>query len=143
VELTRSIYDFGASFSPAAAADAFTRRHAADVVWESVGLGTTFEGRKATREFVHDWLARFEDYKLSVGEIVDLGNGVVFVKSTHTGRPIGSPEHAWLPEEVLVHSYVWEQGMIAHVVSSGDTPQARAAAELLAQNRARPVQAAS
>jgi len=143
IELTRSIYEVRAPFSPAAYAEAFTRYHAADVVWESVGLGTTFSGRDATRQFVADWLARFEDYELLAEEIADLGNGVVLAKSGHAGRPIGSPEHAWLPREVLVHSYVWEDGVITHVVSSGDTPQARAAAERLAQERGRPAPAAS
>jgi hypothetical protein len=122
-------------WSQGAVVDRFTGFLAPDVVWESVGLGTTFEGHAASREFVGDWMARFEDYEIDVVEISDLGNGVVFAKSGHAGRLAGSPGHVRLPREVLVHALVWERGMITHVVSSGDTPEARAAAERLAGER--------
>jgi hypothetical protein len=126
----------GAAFSQAAVVDTFSAFYAPDVVWESVGLGTTFKGLEASREFLEDWMARFEDYEIEIEEILDLGGGVVFVKSAHAGRPIGSPAHVRLPREVLVNVFVWERGLITHVVSSGDTPPARAAAERLAQERA-------
>jgi hypothetical protein len=80
-------------------------------------------------------MARFEEYEIDIEEILDLGNGVVFVKSGHAGRPIGSPAHVRLPREVLVNVFVWERGLITHVVSSGHTPEARAAAERLAEER--------
>jgi len=35
----------------------------------------------------------------------------------------------------MVHVFVWERCMITRVVSSGDTPEARAAAERLAEER--------
>jgi hypothetical protein len=123
------------TWSQGAVVDRFTGFLAPDVVWESVGLGTTFEGLTASREFLRDWMARFEDYEIDVEEILDLGNGVVFAKSGHAGRPVGSPGHVGLPREVLVHAFVWEQGMITQVVSSGDTPEARALAERLAEER--------
>jgi len=125
----------GTAWSQAAVVDTFTGFYAPDVVWESVGLGTTFKGLEASREFLGVWMARFEAYEIDVEEILDLGNGVVFVKSGHTGRPIGSPAHVRLPREVLVNVFVWEGGVVTHVVSSGDTPEARAAAERLAQER--------
>ncbi len=136
LELTRRMYAGGGDpYSPARVVDAFTGSHAPDVVWESVGLGTTFTGRDATRQFVGDWLARFADYSVDVEEIADLGHGVIYAKSSHTGRPIGSAPHARLPAEILVHVYVWEGGMITRVISSGDTPEARASAERLACDR--------
>jgi SnoaL-like domain len=135
VELTRRMFEapIGTSWSQGAVVDTFTGFLAPDVVWESLGLGTTFEGLAASRDFSGVWMTRFEDYEVDVEEISDLGNGVVFAKSGHAGRPIGSPGHVRMPREVLVHAFV---GMITHVVSSGDTPEARAAAERLAQERA-------
>ena len=129
VELTSRMFKVpgGTEWSQGAVVDTFTAFHAPDVVWESVGLGTTFKGLEASRQF--------EDYDIDIEEIRDLGNGVVFVKSGHAGRPIGSPAHVRLPREVLVNVLVWERGLITHVVSSGDTPEARAAAEGLAQER--------
>ena len=136
VELTRRMYDAAAeTWSPGEQAAWFTRFFAPDVVWESVGLGTTFEGVEAGRELTKDWMVRFEDYEVDVVEIVDLGSGVVFAKSGHAGRQVGSPAHIRLPREVLVHTFVREHGMISRVVSSGDTPEARAAAERLAEER--------
>jgi SnoaL-like protein len=136
VELTRQLFATPPGpWSQDAVVDTFTGPYAPDVVWESVGLGTTFHGLAASREFLGDWLARFDGYDIDVEEILDLGNGVVFVKSGHAGRPIGSPEHVRLPPEILVNVFVWERGMITHVVSSGDTQEARAAAERLAQER--------
>jgi hypothetical protein len=137
VELTSRMFEVpgGTAWSQAAVVDTFTAFFARDVVWESVGLGTTFRGLEASREFLGDWMARFGDYEIDIEEIVDFGNGVVFVKSGHAGRPIGSPAHVRLPREVLVNVFVWERGLITHVVSSGDTPEARAAAERLARGR--------
>jgi hypothetical protein len=126
----------GTAWSQGAVVDTFTAFFAPDVVWESVGLGTTFKGLEASREFLGDWMARFEDYEIDIEEVLDLGNGVMFVKSGHAGRPIGSPAHVRLPQEILVNVFVWEARLITHVVSSGDTPEARAAAERLAQERA-------
>lgn len=137
VELTRRMFEVPGrtAWSQEAVVDTFTAFFSPDVVWESVGLGTTFKGVEASREFLGDWMARFEDYEIDIEEILDLANGVVFVKSGHAGRPIGSPAHVRLPREVLVNVFVWERGLITHVVSSGNTPEARAAAERLAQER--------
>jgi len=111
----------------------FTSFYAPDVVWESVGLGTTFRGLAAARGFVTDWVGRFEDYEIDVEAIVDLGGGVTFVRSGHTGRLVGSPRDVLLPREVLVHVLVWENAMVTRVISSGDTPEARALAERIAE----------
>jgi hypothetical protein len=138
VELTRRMFapPAGIAWSQEALVDTFTAFFAPDVVWESVGLGTVFNGLQACREFVADWVARFEDYEADVEEILDLGAGVVFVKTGQAGRPIGSPETTRVPREALVHVLVWEQGAITHVVSSGDTTAARSLGERLAAERA-------
>jgi len=138
LEFTRRMFEVpsGTAWAQEAVVDTFTAYFAPDVVWESVGLGTTFNGLAGSREFLGDWMARFGDYAIDIEELLDLGSGVVFVKSGHAGRPIGSPGHLRLPREVLVNVFVWERGLITRVVSSGDTPQARAGAERLAQERA-------
>jgi hypothetical protein len=136
VELTRHMFDAPPEpASASAAVEAFTRFFAPSVDWESVGLGTIFEGLAAARGFVADWLGRFDQYDVDVEEILDLGHGVVLARTGQAGRPVGSS--ALMPREVMVYVFVWEQGTITRVVSSGDTAAARAAAERLARERGR------
>ncbi len=115
--------------------DAGLSAFAADAVWESVGLGTSFEGVEAIRGFLEDWVGRYESYEIELDEVLDLGNGVVFIRSGQSGRPAGSPGGVRLPREVMVHVLVWEHDTVTRVVSSGDTPEARADAERLARIR--------
>jgi ketosteroid isomerase-like protein len=114
--------------------DAVTSVFAADAEWKSVGLGTSFQGIPAIRGFLADWRGRYEDYEIELAEVRDLGNGVVLVKSRQSGSPLGSPD-ARLPPEIMLHAFVWERGVATRIVSSGDTPEARAAAEHLAEQR--------
>jgi len=68
-------------------------------------------------------------------EIVDLGNGVVFVAVRLTARPIGSAGSALVRRRPLV--FVWVEGMVARVTAYADSlDEGRAAAERLAQERA-------
>ena len=108
---------------------------AADAIWDSVGLGTTFAGKDAIRSFLEEWRGRYASYAVAVQEIVDLGNGVVLVRSGQTGRPAGSPAHVRMPREIMVHVLVFDDGAVTRTVSSGDTPEARASAERFAQER--------
>jgi ketosteroid isomerase-like protein len=137
VERTRRFFASSneASVSATGVVDVWLRPLAPDVVWESVGLGTTFEGVEAVRGFLEAWAGRYEDYEIEPQEILDLGNGVVFAISHHTGHPTGSTGAVRLPREVMAHAFVWEDGIVTHVVSSGDTPESRAAAEQLAESR--------
>ncbi len=98
------------------------------------GLGV-YEGPVAIGGLLEDRWGAFSELRFEPEEILGLGNGVVLAVSGHTGRPFGGPGHVRLPREVLVHVFVWEQGMVTRVVSSGDTPEARAAAERLAEAR--------
>ena len=50
------------------------------------GIGT-FEGATAIRRVVEDWQKSYEDHKVAVEEIVDLGKGVTLGVSVQTGRP--------------------------------------------------------
>jgi uncharacterized protein (TIGR02246 family) len=115
--------------------DAVTSVFAPDAEWKSLGLGTSFQGTPAIRSFLADWRGRYEDYEIEVAEVRDLGNGVVLIKSSQSGSLLGSPDSARLPPEIMLHAFVWERGVATHIVSSGDTPEARAAAERLAESR--------
>jgi hypothetical protein len=60
---------------------------------------------------------------------------VEIVLNTLRAFQVGSPDAIRMPRETLAHTSIWEKGAITRVVSSGDTPEARAAAERLAEER--------
>jgi hypothetical protein len=61
---------------------------AADAVFESPVLGTSFEGVAAICTFAEDWLGAFEEWAVEPEEIIDMGKGVVFVVYRQEGRPV-------------------------------------------------------
>ena len=131
IELTRRMFD-AANRRDLGLTQSF---YASDAVWETVSLGTTFEGVAAIRGFFEDWLGAYEEYEMEPEEIVDLGNGVVFVAVRLTARPIGSAGSALVRRRPLV--FVWVEGMVARVTAYADSlDEGRAAAERLAQERA-------
>jgi len=87
VELTRRLYET----ADRGDYDAMMRLFRPDAVWDlsEAGIGT-FEGAAAIRRLVEDWQGSYEDYKVDVEEIRDLGNGVTLAVSLQTGRPAGS-----------------------------------------------------
>jgi ketosteroid isomerase-like protein len=106
---------------------------APDSVWDNsrIGLGT-FEGLAAIRRMFEDWLASYEEFESEVQELLELGNGVVFVEVRQEGRPIGSTgvvrlHIAWVA--------VFEAGMILRVTVYPDIDEARTDAQRLAQER--------
>jgi ketosteroid isomerase-like protein len=110
-------------------------QYAPDAVWDNspVGLGT-FAGREAIRRWFEDWFAMFDEVTVEAGEILDLGNGVLFATYSQLGRPHGSVGH------VAVHSAsvgVREDGLITLVTIYSDIDEARTAAERLAESRRR------
>ena len=60
-----------------------------------MGIGT-FEGRAAIRRFLEDWLRSYEELRYALGEVVDLGNGVVLAVTRQT--------HSWLAA-LVAHRY--------------------------------------
>jgi ketosteroid isomerase-like protein len=107
---------------------------AADVVWEAVSLGTSFAGVPAICGFLEDWLGAYEEFEMEPEEIVDLGNGVVFVVTRLSGRPVGSSGSALKRRRPLV--FLWVERLVARVTApSSDIAEARAAAERLAESR--------
>lgn len=130
VELTRRIFEAADRRD----FDAVLSFCAPDAVWEAVGLGTSFEGVAAIRGFLEDWLSAYEEFEMEPEEILDLGNGVVFVGTRLTGRPVGSPGSALMRRRPLV--FIWVEGFLARVTSpSSDIDGGRAAAERLAESR--------
>jgi ketosteroid isomerase-like protein len=113
--------------------DAMVSFYAPDAVWESVGLGTSFEGRTAIRGFWEDMTVAYGEFEWRSEKILDLGNGVVFNVDRASGRPVGSTGRVELRVAIVA---VWEEGLIVRGTTYSDIDQARAAAERLAEGRA-------
>ena len=112
--------------------DAVLSFFAPDAVWETVGLGTTFEGVAAIRGFWQDWWAGYEELWVELEEPLDLGNGVTFGVVVTKGRPVGSSGFVRHKNAVVT---VWVGGLVARVTNYPDAAEARAAAEQLAEER--------
>jgi uncharacterized protein (TIGR02246 family) len=111
--------------------DAAASSFADDASFDGRGLGDHFEGRAAIRSFLEDWFATYEELEFGVGEVRDLGNGVVFAVVVQNGRPAGSAGHLRQREGWV---FVWVGGLIARLTIS-EVDEARAAAERLAEER--------
>jgi ketosteroid isomerase-like protein len=112
--------------------DALMSFFAADAVFESPVLGTSFDGVAAIRRFAEDWLGAFEEWAVEPQEIIDMGNGIVFVVYRQEGRPVGS---SGLVRSQAVSVYEWADGAVARATTYADIDAARAAAERLAKER--------
>ena len=112
--------------------DAAQSFFAPDAVWETVGLGTTFEGVAAIRGFWQDWWAGYEELWVELEEPLDLGNGVTFGVVVTKGRPVGSSGYVRHKNAVVT---VWVGGLVERVTNYFDIDEARADAERLAEER--------
>ena len=106
--------------------DAAQSFFAPDAVWETVGLGTTFEGVAAIRGFWQAWWARCDELWVEPEEVMDLGSGVVFGVVQQNARPTGSAGYLRQRAGLV---WVWVEGLIV----LAEIDQARAAAERLAE----------
>jgi len=115
--------------------DAAIEFFAPDVVWEMVGSGIRIDGAASLRDFMQDWVNRYEDYQWRVEEALDMGNGVVLIVYLDSGRPSGSP---FTVQERGVVVIEWTEGLIVRVTDfdCDQIDEARAAAERLAQEGA-------
>ena len=108
--------------------------YAPDAVWDMSPLGMgTFEGTKAIRGFMEDWLGAYEEYAMEAEAIADLGSGVSFAVILQKGRLVGSSGEVHL---TYASTGVWENGVMRRSTNYGDIDEAHAAAERLAQERA-------
>ena len=109
--------------------------HAPDAVYEAVSLGTSFEGVGSIRGFLEDWLGAYEEHQFEPEELVDLGNGVVFVVVRLTARPVGSMGSGLMRHRPL--AFLWLNGLVARITAyAGSIDDGRASAERLSKSRA-------
>jgi ketosteroid isomerase-like protein len=113
--------------------DAVAGFYAPDAVYESVGMGATFEGVAAIRAYLEDLIEAFEGYTAQIEEGVDLGAGIGLAVINQQGRPLGSSSEVRMRYAALG---VWVEGSIVRHTMYTDIAVGRAAAEQLAEERA-------
>src|SRR5437764_597664 len=60
--------------------DAAASFYAPDAVHESVGMGASFEGVAAIREYLGDFVGAYDEFGVEAEQILDLGNGVTLAE---------------------------------------------------------------
>ena len=105
---------------------------APDAVW-SVGPGLErFEGKAAIRRFWTEWRSTFDDYSVDMEEALDLGGGVTIAVMVQGGHPPGGQGRVQFRYASVT---TWKDGLVERFTVYTDIDEARAAAELLAQER--------
>ena len=127
IELTRRGYEAVARGDMDTAMSCFAPK--AVYVTERFGR---FEGNVAIRGYFEDWYGAFGGLVVTLEEIRDLGNGVVFTAQVIEGRHAGSSADVSL-RNGAVHIFV--DGLIVQSRSYVDIDEARSAAERLAEER--------
>jgi ketosteroid isomerase-like protein len=105
---------------------------APDAVWDTGGMMGTFEGVAAIRGFLKDWFASYQELRVGLDEVLDLGNGVVFAVLIQKARLVGSSGDV---RHRVALVGVWVDGLIESATNYTDIDEARTAAERLAQER--------
>jgi ketosteroid isomerase-like protein len=112
--------------------DPILQLYARDAAWVVTPADLELEGVDAIRGFWEEWYAGYEDFRVDLCEIVDLGGGVVLALTHQGGRPAGASA---LLREDLALVYEWSQGLVVRVTASSDVAKARAHAVRLARER--------
>jgi ketosteroid isomerase-like protein len=96
--------------------------------------GVLVHGLEAIRAWQEDWLAGYEDVAFTAEEIVDVGNGVAFVRELQTARPTGTVGHVTQRQADI---WITEDGCFVRVIvyPNSELDEARAAAERVALER--------
>jgi ketosteroid isomerase-like protein len=128
VELTRRAFEAANRRD----VDAGVSFYAPDAVYESVGMGASFEGVAAIREYLGDFGGAYDEFGLETDEILDLGNGVTLAVVDQKGRPHGSSGEVQMRYAAVA---IWVEGMIERFTTYTDIDEGRAAAERLAEER--------
>jgi ketosteroid isomerase-like protein len=114
--------------------DALMALLAPEAAWDAVAVGYEhLRGRTAIRAFIEEWLRPYEEFKLELEELLDLGNGVAFMVVDSTGRLVGGRGILQLR---FAFAGIYDGGRIVSVTGYTDVHEARAAAERLAEERA-------
>ena len=131
VELTRRTFELAEHRD----FDGVMRFYASDVIWDGADrdLGT-FKGAAATRRLFEDWFGSYDLFEIEMEDVLDFGHGVVLAVHQQHARPTGSAASVQTREAYL---FVWKDNLIERVTMYSDIDEARAAAERLAEERAR------
>jgi hypothetical protein len=113
--------------------DAVTDLFAPGSIWDASrwGLGS-HEAPAALRRFLQDWIGSFDVYELTLEEIQDLGNGIVFAVFFHAADLRGGGGALRVRSSAVLD---WGAGQLVGLTSYRDIDEARAAAERLAEER--------
>lgn len=113
--------------------DAVISHIAPDGVYDTSpdGMGV-YEGPAAIRAFLGGWWDAFEELAYELEEVLDLGQGLVFVVVCQEGRPANSTGHLRRREAYVLE---WVGDMIQRTTVYTDVDDGRAAAERLAAER--------
>ncbi len=130
VELTRAFYE---TMDREWDFDALAVFFAPEAVWDlsESHLGR-YQGVGAIGDFLVDYWATWEDHHHEIEEILDFGQGVLFVSIREDGRPRGS--HGRVQARHL-QVFEWVRSEIVRITGHLDSAEAREAAERLAQER--------
>jgi ketosteroid isomerase-like protein len=112
--------------------DAVLSPYAPDAILETDDGIFDVAGAYGLRGLWEEWAGMFEDFKVKVETVVDLGNGVVYAVYHQEGRPVGSTGILTMRG---AYTYEWVDDMIARVIVGPDDDEARTAAERLARSR--------
>jgi ketosteroid isomerase-like protein len=113
--------------------DALLPYAAPNVVYDTSPSGFgVYVGVAAIREFIEGYWKTFEDLRLELEEVVDLGNGVTFAVNRHDARVVGSAAPIQAREAQVTE---WNDGLVVRITVYIDIDEARAAAERLARER--------
>jgi ketosteroid isomerase-like protein len=111
------------------------RLHADEAVYDMSAMGLdVLEGQAAIRGLYEDWRSSYEAFEAELEELRDLGHGVTFSVVINRGRLHGSAH--WI-ELRFASVGIWAGGRIERGMGYTDIGEARAAAERLAEERAK------
>jgi len=128
-ELTRRLYET----ADRGDFDAMVRLFRPGAVWDlSAGESEPSRARQPFATSSKAGQKSYEDYKVAVEEIVDLGKGVTLGVPVQTGRPTGSSGEVQIR---FASIQICEDGLIVWMKNYNEIDQNRAAAERLAQER--------
>jgi hypothetical protein len=96
------------------------------------GLGI-HTGLAGIRVFLEGWIGSFDEYRVVVEEILDLGNGVVFAVAAQYARPAGSRAQLRIRYAPV---FLWVERAAVRVTHYRDIEEGRKAAARLAESRA-------
>jgi len=113
--------------------DATLRSWAPGAVWDGFHQGVgKFEGVSAIRGLWTEWTGAYDEWRIEIEEILELGNGVVLAMVLQGGRPVHSVGHVQADDAWV---YEWADGMVVRVTAYSDQDEGRAAARRLVEER--------